>query len=145
MKKDFLFPYAFRKAGWFLLVVSTIYGLMGAYGQLLPHPISIYLANSGVENSFYDELSSLGVICGLMFVAFSREKHEDEMTEKIRLESLQWSVYINYFLLFLAIVFVYGIDFILILEANIFTVLIVFIIRFRWYIARLGREESGDL
>ncbi len=93
-------------------------------------------------NSFADEIAALGVIIGLLFIAFARENTEDEMIRLLRLESLQWSVYINYFLLALAIAFVYNDAFFTVMIYNMFTILLVFIVRFRWSLNRVNHSEE---
>ncbi len=69
---------------------------------------------------------------GLLLIAFSREKIEDERTGRLRLEALQWSVYINYLILVVAIIVTYDGVFFSMMIYNMFTVLLVFIGRFRW-------------
>ncbi len=72
------------------------------------------------------------VMVALALIAFSEEKEEDEWVTKIRLESLQWSIYANYILLILAILFVYDIYFFEALVYNMYTILILFILRFNY-------------
>lgn len=48
-----------------------------------------------IEN-FTNELALTLVILGLMFIAFSKVKNEDEMTGKIRLNALYWAIPVNY-------------------------------------------------
>ncbi|GAB3699375.1 hypothetical protein GCM10027592_25390 [Spirosoma flavus] len=81
-----------------------------------------------------DELAGIGIIMGLMLIAFSREKVEDEMISQLRLEALQWSVYVNYFILAIAMLTIYDSAFFDVMIYNMFTVLLVFIVRFRWLI-----------
>jgi len=76
------------------------------------------------------------VLIGLIFIAFSREKIEDEFMMKLRLESLVAVVLISYSLLLLAILFVYGFGFFVALIYNMYTVLIIFIARFYWVKSR---------
>lgn len=83
-----------------------------------------------------DEIAAIGVIVGLLLVAFSREKVEDEMIGQLRLEALQWSVYANYIVLAIAILTLYDTAFFNVMVYNMFTVLLVFISRFRWLLYR---------
>ena len=69
---------------------------------------------------------------------------EDEFIEKIRLESLVWSVYANYILLLLAMVFLYNFDFLWFMTFNMFTILIFFIIRFNWQILKLKKASFDE-
>ncbi|GAB3331880.1 hypothetical protein GCM10027299_37920 [Larkinella ripae] len=86
-----------------------------------------------------DEAAAIGIIIGLLLIAFSKEKVEDEMISRLRLESLQWAVYINYMVLGALILIVHGGLFLEVMMYNMFTVLIVFIIRFRLAIRRNER------
>jgi len=83
------------------------------------------------------------LIISLFFIAFSKEKNEDEFIAKIRLESLLWATYINYAVLIIAILFVYGGSAFWVLVYNIFTILLFFIIRFNWVI-RKSRKLAKD-
>ncbi|GAB4028494.1 hypothetical protein [Spirosoma gilvum] len=145
MKTKWLFPHSYRLIGWFIFVPSAVLGLATMYADFniswlvataLNKPVMINLENStghfvDIQN-LTDELAGVGVIVGLMFIAFSREKTEDEMISQLRLEALQWSVYVNYLILAIAILTVYDNAFFNVMIYNMFTVLLVFIIRFRW-------------
>ena len=83
-----------------------------------------------------DELALTGIIIALLFIAFAREKTEDEYIAHIRLESLKWAVLINYILLLLATWLVHGFAYIDVMMYNMLTVLIIFIIRFNYALNR---------
>jgi len=84
------------------------------------------------ENNLIDEIIGILIIVGTIFIALSKEYMEDEFISKIRLDSLVWAVYVNYGILILAILFIYGPTFLWALATNMFTILIFFIIRFNW-------------
>lgn len=86
--------------------------------------------------NYTDEVALTGMIIGLLLIAFSREKEEDEFINKIRLESLQWAILVNYILLIIATWAVYGFNFIDVMIYNMLTVLLIFIIRFHILIWR---------
>lgn len=140
MAKDLLFPHYLRRVGYLLFPFSIAYALLSAYASFLPAFLSTMFENEGFVNSGYDEICTVGAVVGLMLIAFSREEVEDEMTRLNRLQSLQWSVYASYILLLLSVVFVYDTYFMVVLEVNLFTVLCVFIIRFRWQAAKWRRD-----
>lgn len=64
------------------------------------------------------------------------------MIRQLRLGALQWSVYINYGLLTLAIVLLYDGAFFQVMVYTMFTILLVFIGRFRWSLHRLVQDEK---
>ena len=45
------------------------------------------------------------MLVGLIIVAFSKEKIEDEQISQLRLDSLQWAVYLNYIILVISLSF----------------------------------------
>ena len=69
-------------------------------------------------------------LSGLLFIAFAKEKHEDEFINKLRLESLQWALLFNYALLLVATWLVHGFGYIDVMMYNMLTILLFFIIRF---------------
>ena len=69
----------------------------------------------------------IGFIISIMFIAFSKEKKEDELLSKIRLESLMWAVYINYTIIIVCTITLYGLAFSWVMLLNLFTLLIMYI------------------
>lgn len=86
------------------------------------------------------------VYLGLVFIAFSKEKIEDEHISKIRLESLQWAIVFNYSILSYCFFFVSGTPLLLLILLNLLTPLVFFILRFRWKIWQLNKQSrmEGD-
>lgn len=151
METKFLLPHACKKFGWILLILST---LVWFYLQLAGQEELPFLETSvfSIAGSYFltdntafftvikanittTLIGSLFLIGGLG-VAFSKEKIEDEFIAKLRLESFQWSFLINYILLFLAFVLIYGFDFFYVMIYNMFTMLILFIFRFHYLVVR---------
>jgi hypothetical protein len=77
-------------------------------------------------------------------VGFSKEKNEDEFIANLRLSSLLWAVLVNYGLLLLAFVFVYGFPFLNVMVYNMFTVLIIFIARFNYILHRNSNYKPDE-
>ncbi len=142
MKTNWLFPHRYRLIGWLIFVPSVVLGLATLYaGLAIPYlTISVQDSLNALENNYTDELAGVGIIIGLLLIAFSREKIEDEMIGQLRLEALQWSVYANYLVLGIAILTVYDGAFFTVMIYNMFTILLVFIGRFRWLIYRNNHQ-----
>lgn len=155
MKVNFLFPSKFKKIGWFVLIPSSIIGLVTHINQDEPsfldfnvpaifiNDITLSFSNRlfGMENNnILNEILGILIIISSLLVAFSREKLEDEYISKIRLESLVWAVYVNYGILLFSFLFIYDISFFWVMIFNMFTVLIFFIIRFHWQIFKLKKS-----
>jgi len=99
---------------------------------------------SFISNNITDELLGLFIIIGSLFVACSKEKTEDEFIAQSRLESLLWATYFNYSLLLLAIIFVYGMDFFSVLIFNMFTHLLIFLMRFKYVLYKNNQAIHNE-
>lgn len=157
MKKQPLLPNHFKKIGWFLLVPSFILGLI-----ILISGLEISVLNSTVLSIFPSKLSGqdhffgwietnltntlVGALflLGSLFVGFSKEKVEDEFIASMRLSALLWAVLVNYAVLFLAFIFVYNFAFLEVMIYNMFTVLILFIVRFHFLIYRSNKLVTHE-
>jgi hypothetical protein len=89
-----------------------------------------------------DELLALGCLVGFIMTGFSRLAVEDERTAQMRLAALQWGLYVNYIILALCVVFIHGTLFISVMIYNMFTPLVIFVVKFHW---ALYREKGMDL
>ena len=143
MKTDFLIPHKYRKLGWVLAILSFALGLIELMYEIRPQFLDIIMPSIFINNLFgsfelfgfveanvWSDLCGISLIIGLILIAFSKEKKEDEYIMKIRLESLVWAVYVNYAILILAFIFIYAMSFFWVMTANMFTILIFFIIRY---------------
>lgn len=158
MNTNYLFPNRFKKVGWALFIPGII---LGVISLIYNSEISVFnmkvfaIAEKALfsdlkffsitENNVLDEISSVLIIIGALFVAFSKEKIEDEFIAKIRLESLVWATYVNYIILVLAILFIYEMTFLWVLVLNLFTLLFFFLVRFNWALYKsknLMRDEK---
>ena len=147
MESKLLLPHRFSRIGWFLAVPCLIWGIGYLVAQDIFELNALLLefntgdnVNSLGENFFFnlksnnftDELIAIGLMTGLMLIAFSKEKIEDEWLAKLRLDALLWGVFINALLLFLAFIVLYNTGFWIFMNINLFTPLIIFIIRFNY-------------
>ena len=157
MKTNFLLPNQFKKIGWLIFIPVLILGLLWMIFEFEPAAFDIktfalfiddYLDNIQfmviTENNILDEIIGVLIIISGIFIAFSKEKEEDEFISKIRLESLVWATYVNYAILILALIFVYNMSFFWVMVFNMFTVLIFFIIRYNWALYKLKKELADE-
>ena len=156
MATKLLFPHTYKRIGWVILVPSITGLLLTYYG------FEAKILKATVPAFFYDELlgtqyffkwvnTDITVTCiGLLFilgsilVGFSKEKREDEYIANLRLTSLLWAVYVNYGLLFLAFLFIYGTNFFNVMVYNMFTTLIIFIMRFNYLLYRNTQSSANE-
>ncbi len=145
MKANYLFPYRFKKIGWIILLPSIFFGIYSLFVEVQPEFLNVKMLAlfdnpffehvkffSLVKDNILDEILGVLIIIGGIFVAFSKEKFEDEFISKIRLESLVRATYLNYGILLFALLFIYNMGFFTVMIINMFTILIFFIIHFHW-------------
>lgn len=135
MKKLPLLSHRFQKIGIILLVPSMLLGLAYLFWEYELPWLTYRRITTGIDFNSYnltDEVASVGVITSLILIAFSKERTEDEAIQFFRLASLQWAVIANYIVLIACILLVYGDDFFMVMTYNMFTILIIFIVRFRF-------------
>ncbi|RZK41603.1 MAG: hypothetical protein EOO90_10490 [Pedobacter sp.] len=98
--------------------------------------LSLSIAASGLfsplKYPFSYPLIYICFVFGLLLWSFSKYKIEDEMTKSQRLESLQLAVYFNYFLLLIATLFTYSLDFLSVLAVANFSPLVFFVMRMEY-------------
>lgn len=142
MDSSLLIPNRYKKIGWMVLVPSFILGLFVRFADFQFGFLEISKNDKRLlddDINLTDELALTGIIIGLLLLAFSREKVEDEYIGKIRLESLQWAVLINYVLLIIATWLIHGLGYIDVMMYNMLTVLVIFLIRFH-YVLRKNQQ-----
>ncbi len=157
MKTRFLFPYRFRKIGWIITIPSFIFMMFNFYADYKFPFLEFqmvkkdhidfdrnFLFSLQVHN-FSADLGGILVILGLLFIAFSREKKEDERIATLRLESLLWAVYFNSLFIIFSIVFFYSELFLQIMTYNLCTTLIFFIARFNLVMYLEKRKLNAEL
>ena len=133
-----LLPNQFKLIGLLLLIPFLALGIAVKFFDFgfdfLSYQVQwdLFSGNTNVSDTqnYTDELALSGIIISLLLIAFSREKQEDEFITRLRLESLQWAVLINYILLVVATWIIYRFAYIDVMMYNMLTVLLLFIIRF---------------
>lgn len=157
MKTNYLLPNKFKKIGWIVFLPSFILGIFWLIFEFEPAAFdikTIALFNNEyfgdvqffaiTENNIIDELLGIFIILSGIFIAFSKEKNEDEFISKIRLESLVRATYLNYGILLIALLFIYNLAFLTVMVINMFTILIFFILHFNWALYKSRKELSDE-
>ncbi len=164
MKSSLLLANRFKRIGWWILIPACLAGIL-----LTTTGYEAEWLDARVLTLFYDEIrifedvkmdrfgpfafvetnitnTVVGVlfIVGALLVAFSKEKQEDEFIGNLRLSSLMWSVWVNYLLLLAGFLLIYGMSFLHIMIYNMFTVLIIFIIRFNYLLYRSAKSARDE-
>lgn len=144
MNLKFLFPHRYRWIGWAMALPGAVLMLLNMYSEFefpflwyrgadqSPHVFDEPYLWALQTHNFTRELAAIVFILGLLMIAFSREKVEDERSMKLRLESLLWAVYVNTALILLAIILTYEMMFLQVMVYNVCSTLIIFIARYAW-------------
>ncbi len=147
-----LLPNRYKRLGWFLLLPGVILGIIelaqdsaDPWLAVMVHLPRFFIGGDlfSLSVNILPTLAGILIIIGALFVGFSKEKNEDEFIEKLRLNALLWAVLINYLLLAIAFIFIYGLSFLNVMLYNMFTVLFIFIIRFN-YMLYIHFKTSSD-
>ena len=158
MPHKLLLPNRYKKIGWAIFIPATIMGIFLMFTDFDGMPVYakvfsiVYTEIMGKERpSFiFVEVNVTNTIVGILFiiggllVSFSKEKYEDEFINNLRLSSILWAVLVNYLLLLLAFMFIYGMTFLYVMLYNMFTVLIIFIVRFHYVLYRNSKSVADE-
>ncbi|MCP9755669.1 hypothetical protein EGI26_10930 [Lacihabitans sp. CCS-44] len=151
MKSRFLFPHRFKYLALLLFIPFLILGILCLFADFqfkflcikIPPYLRFEYFLQFQENTIEytqnyvnitNDIAIVGLTITLIVIAFSKLKVEDEFISKVRLESLQWAIYINFLLLIIASIFIHGFSYFYVPIVNIYTPLIIFIIRFHYLI-----------
>lgn len=152
-----LLPNKYKKAGWCLLIPAIILGVVVSItgyepGWLNTKVFAIFIDEPFGQAQYFiitkvnitNTIIGVAFIVGAIFVGFSKESREDEFMVKLRLSSLLWAVWVNYSLLLIAFLFVYGTAFFTVMIYNMFTVLIIFIVRFNYLLFKYSKTLPDE-
>lgn len=153
----YLLPNYFRIIGWIISIPSAIVllpcMLMDPYDAdpAVPGIPTAFLQESWWNiYSFFNGGNLFASVCmvllmiGLLFIAFSKEKIEDEFIAKLRGDSLIWAVIVNSVLLLVCSLFIYGGWFLYVSFFNLYTLLVLFIIKYRIALFHFKKEVYNE-
>ena len=131
MTKELLLPHSFKKIGWVILIPTLLLGVLMLIDGFNGYPTYLMPAQ--------------GTACyGGIFVACSRERIEDEMISRIRLNALLTALYVNYALLIATALCTYDLSFLYVMIYNLLTMLLIFLAVFRWKLWRLKHAVADE-
>jgi hypothetical protein len=157
MKKNYLLPHNFKLIGLIMLVpflVACILLLLGPcegdwFLVNVPALLTLDLASTSewfgiTKTDPVNEISMLGLLVSLVFLALSKEKDEDEMTAVVRMQSFVWSFWCTAILMLVAILFVYDYAFLLFAFASMFVCFILYICKFNYEMIKIRRSQNEE-
>ena len=148
MKTLRLLPARWKRVGFVLALAGAVLGALAVFGGYEIPGFGLQLRKEdhfltpAFEN-FTQELALTFLLVGLLMMAFSRVKFEDERVQLIRLEAFQWSFLVHFSILLLANWLLYQGNFFYAMLFNLFTPLVVFLLRFH-YILYVSNKQIAD-
>lgn len=130
-----------------LFLLGSVMGLLFIFKNWTLSWLEISQTSTGLGSMFSDnnltnEISLSFVLLGLIGLSFMRVRDEDEFVYQNRLMSWQWSVLINYGLLFVANWVFYGGDFLNVMVFSMVSIPVIFLVRFHFKLYQLRRHEE---
>ncbi len=155
MKTKFLFPNKYKVIGWMMLIPAAVLGIVMMITNYQPAFLEVNVFSLTTQafgdsqthcfkNNISDELLAILFTVGALLAGFSKQKNEDEYIASIRHDSLLWATYVNYGLLILSVIFVYDIGFFNVMVYNMFTVLIIFLLRFNFMLYKSNTTIANE-
>lgn len=153
MYTKLLLPNRYKRLGWIIFVPCLILTILSIL-QISPalsffdgehilskwttlvvsEQSSLAKALDGQSNDLAGEILMTLTALGFFFVAFSRERTDDEWIMRVRLESLLWGFYIHLAGFLVAAWLSYSLAFYVFLSWNMLTAPLVFLARFHWIV-----------
>ena len=120
--------------GLYFLITGIIFDLftLNVYSLFSESISDLTYGGGWIENGLGDEIFTTIIIISGLINSFCKEKIEDELISKIRLESLTMSLFISYGLVILSTFLIYNLSYMYVLVFNLFIILILFNLIFRY-------------
>ena len=143
---NYLFNYKYKKiSGWIFYLLIPV----GLFLLLTERIQDIFVVNvfsifsyewigsertgfGWIENGLGDEIFTLLIIVSGLINSFSKEKIEDELISRIRLESLSLSLFISFGLIIVSTFLVFNITYMYVLVFNLFLIILLFNLIFKF-------------
>lgn len=151
MKKSYLLPVGFKKAGLWMVVPFLVLSVLclcdsdALVNVCVNATVPAVTCHKGwfcmTETALIEEIAMLGLLASLVFIALSREQDEDEMTAHIRMQSFVWSTWATSIVLALGILFVYDLEFLTFMFLTMYLYLMLYIVKFNLAMHRERKEQ----
>lgn len=153
-----LIHHRFKNIGWAIFIISMIHYYFYEFHQFKiwsepiyvpelfnknPSSYSWGIISIQLENIDYTITLCLPIISAILLI-FSKEKQEDEFTNKIRLSSLQCALLISLIFTLFICLFVYGTLFIGIYLHNLYILPVAYLIRFHYLLLKYSFYTKID-
>ena len=143
MKHCFLLPYGFKWAGWVLLLSSLLLGGWIVAMDFDPQSSEL-LSSLQFEGTLINNYAVIGLWLGAIFVGCSKERVEDEMITRIRLNALMIGFYLQAIFIIIATLVCNSLDYLEVMLYNLVTYPLIFVVIYRWMLRSALRGMSDE-
>ena len=146
MNKNLLLPHAFKKIGWVLFLPTLLLGLLMAVDGFNGFPS--FLRSGPYSESaarIWNNIVLVGILLGVLFICCSRERVEDELIGRIRLNALLAALYATFGLTLITALVLYDFEFLYFMIFNLCLLPVLFLIieqLLLWRFRQEGRHEE---
>ncbi|MCQ2327294.1 MAG: hypothetical protein MJZ71_06985 [Bacteroidales bacterium] len=163
MKKTFLLTSKLQIPGWILISISAILFILCFINQdvfdfsfkfpaLYADNIAFFGGGSLYDRHWFTIVNAESMttlipslyFLGCLFVGFSKEKQEDELTTMLRERSLVWTMLVYYALYVFVALFVYGIFYLYVRTIIFYLLPLTYILLFKISLYRLRKESDNE-
>ncbi|MDD7437654.1 MAG: hypothetical protein PUK66_02265 [Bacteroidales bacterium] len=151
MKRNYLFPNGYKKAGWLLFVPSFLLAILALSGvlpddqmttKLPPFVYSTGVFGSEQTNDWMNEIYLVGLALSLLFIGFSREKDEDELISEIRLSAIAFAAKASTVILIVGTLLIYGFAYLTFMWIYLFLMMLLFIGKYQYELWKFRKDNK---
>lgn len=147
MNTTILLPYPFKRIGWVLFIPAALLGILMGIDGFNGFP-SFLLPGTAETSQTLDRICNnaalIGTLVGALFITCSRERIEDELIGRIRLNALLAALYIHIGISVAAALLLYDLAYLNFMIFNLSLLPVLFLVIERMLLWRLGKEAAHE-
>ena len=151
--KIFLLPYRFKVIGLVTILLTILFYFVSklSEGSLIKLKLFCYNGWADINSGFGihtvdmdTSIQIIGVVLSLLFIALSKERIEDECMSAIRAKAFNITLLFSSALIVISTILIFGIEYLNVLIANLFSFPLIYIIVQRVLVYRFYRQNSYE-
>ena len=145
MNKNLLLPHAFKKIGWVLFLPTLLLGLLMAVDGFNGFPS--FLRSGPYSESaarIWNNIVLVGILLGVLFICCSRERVEDELIGRIRLNALLAALYLTTGIAVVSTLLLYEVAYLYFMIFNLALLPVLFLVIERTMLWRLRKAVPHE-
>ena len=147
MNKMLLLPHAFKRIGWVLFIPTLLLGVLMYFDGFNGFPTFLLPDSFAPTRDFtrlWNNIVIIGILLGVLFICCSRERVEDELIARIRLNALLAALYVTAGISILSALVLYDLNYLTFMIFNLFLLPVLFLVIERVMLWRLGKEAAHE-